>query len=145
MVTRQTLVGRSDNSISMDAEARFVATALNRTCTDILVQEYLFRGSVHDAANVIFLSLDTGICLRFFFDAGVFFWKVAPPVAAPGDDQSQYRLTEPTFAQRLRGQKIVAAEFAVSADSARELSIAFEGRVKLCLRNHMDNSALTCC
>jgi hypothetical protein len=129
---------------SMNTESRFVAAALNQTCTGILVQEYLFRGSVHDGANVIFLSLDTGICLRFFFDAGVFFWKVAPPVAPPGDDQFQYRLTEPKFAQGLRGQKIVAAEFSVSSDSARELGITFEGGMKFCLRNHMDTSALTC-
>ena len=133
-----------DNGKSMTRESRFEAAALNRTCTGILVQEYLFRGSVHDEANVIFMSLDTGICLRFFFDAGVFFWKVATPVAAPSDDQSEYRLVEPKFAERLRGRKIVAAEFNASPDYARELGIAFEGGIRFCLRNHMDTSALTC-
>jgi hypothetical protein len=128
----------------MDSEAGFVAAALNQTCTDILVQEHLFRGSINDGANVVFLSLDTGICLRFFFDAGVYFWKVAPPIATPSDDQSEYRLIEPQSAERLRGRKIVAVEFNPPSESARELGITFEGGIKLCLRNHMDKSALTC-
>lgn len=128
----------------MTTESGFVAAALNQTCTGIVVQEYHFRGYVHDEANVIFMSLETGNCLRFFFDAGVFFWKVAPPVVAPSDDQSEYRLVEPEFAERLRGRKIVAAVFNASSHSARELGITFEGGVRFCLRNHMDTSALTC-
>jgi len=126
------------------AESGFVAAALNQTCTGILVQEYHFRGSVQDEANVIFMSFETGNCLRFFFDAGVFFWKVAPPVVAPSDDRFEYRLVEPKFAERLLGRKIVAAEFNASSHSARELGITFEGGMRLCLRNHMDTSALTC-
>jgi hypothetical protein len=128
----------------MGTEEAFATRALNQTCTGFLVQEYFYQDELQSDANVIFLSLGTGHTLRFLFDAGVFFWKEASAVAAQSDALYQYHLVEPKFADRLRGRRIMAVNFSVPSESARELEIAFEGGVRVQLRDERRRSSLRC-
>jgi len=128
----------------MDREEAFATRALNQTCTGLLVQEYFYQDELQSDANVIFLALGSGHTLRFLFDAGVFFWKEASAVAAQSDSLYQYRLVEPKFAERVLGRRIIGVTFSVPSESARELEIAFEGGVRVNLRDERDRSSLRC-
>jgi hypothetical protein len=128
----------------MDTEEAFATRALNQMCTGFLVQEYFYQDELQSDANVIFLALGSGHTLRFLFDAGVFFWKEALAVAAQSDALYQYRLVEPKFADRVRGRRIIGVNFSVPSKSARELEIAFEGDVRVILRDEGDQSRLRC-
>jgi hypothetical protein len=128
----------------MDTEKAFAARALNQTCTGFLVQEYLYQDELQSDANVIFLSFGSGHTLRFLFDNGVFFWKESSAVAAESDALYQYRLVEPKFANRVRGRRIIRVTFSVPRESARELEIAFDGGVRVNLRDDKKRSSLRC-
>jgi hypothetical protein len=128
----------------MDREEAFATRALNQTCIGFLVQEYFYLDELQSDANVIFLSLGSGHTLRFLFDAGVFFWKEASAAAAQGDALYQYRLVEPKFADRVRGRRIIGVNFSVPSEFARELEIAFDGGIRVSLRDEKDRSSLRC-
>ena len=49
-------------------------------CLGLLAQEYRRDGDLVSPANVLFLQVAPGRWLRFFLDAGVFFWREVPAV-----------------------------------------------------------------
>jgi len=78
---------------------------------------------------VLFMKLPTGIWLRFFFDAGVFFWReVACPDRNYDEGSVSYRSTEIPDGARLLGQVVDRIEISgIDGHPFRELVIAFAG------------------
>ena len=112
-------------------------------CLGLLAQEYRRDGDLVSPANVLFLQVAPGRWLRFFLDAGVFFWREVPAAvgitdAAPGDS---YPLV-PASAPGLVGSRVKAAELrAVPPDGAR-LALRFASGAGLALVNETDESRL---
>jgi hypothetical protein len=104
------------------AEHEFAQEVENQHCEEFRVQELWFEGRLADEWNVLFLKLRSG-WVRFFFDAGVFFWKRESPVLPEKHEQNEYRLVRPEIAQVVEGRIILAASFSRLSSGGRTLSL----------------------
>ena len=65
------------------------------------------HGVPSDLVNVVFLEVKGGTWVRFFFDAGVFFWRTgAPEQVTGGEPAFEYRLTDLTERFNVMGRRI---------------------------------------
>lgn len=114
-------------------------------CLDLLAQEYHRHGELVAPANVLFLRFAPRGWLRFFLDAGVFFWREVPAAegiaaaeAAPGDS---YPLV-PIAAPGLVGSRVAAAELQAMPPDGMRLTLRFESGAALSLVNAADEVTL---
>ncbi len=115
----------------------FQASLVGQRVSRLIAQEHRHEGQLSDRFNVLFAYVGEG-WLRFFIDAGVFFWSVVsapnPPAASDGHE---YTLAECPFAGTVRD-----VVFSCSADSA-ELRVVLSDGNALCLHNEADQSTVT--
>ena len=115
------------------------------TCADIWQLEYWYRGHLASPCNVAFLRINDGQWLRFFFDAGVFFWKMVPRVDAElADGDFLYRPVRSADAAMLIGKVVEGCLFlGDSGGQNRVLRIRFATGGRLTLTNAGDENALS--
>lgn len=120
----------------------FVRQLEGRTCSGIVAQEFWHHGVASDLVNVVFLQVTDGVWLRFFFDAGVFFWRVGAPERVTGGEPAfEYRLTDLGARFGVVGRRITRVEFVQPDPDCARLVIAFE-RGRLILDNADDHSRI---
>jgi hypothetical protein len=120
----------------------FVRLLEGHECAGMVAQEFWHHGVPSDLVNVVFLQLAGGPCARFFFDAGVFFWRVgAPEVVTGGEPVWEYRLTDLGARFGVSGQRIARVHFVQPDPECARLVIQFE-RGRLILDNADDHSRI---
>lgn len=125
----------------MSAEATFASEATGARCHALLRQEHWYQGKLSALWNVLFVQVAADRWLRFFFDAGVFFWRsTRQPDSIPQQEESTYQLTSVIEATPLLGQVIVSVVFTDPDASVRELVIEFSGGGRLRLTNAEDEN-----
>jgi len=125
----------------MSAEATFVSEAMGATCHALMRQEHWYQGEPSSLWNVLFLQVAADKWLRFFFDAGVFFWRSAPqPDCIPKHEDNTYQLTSVREATPILGQVITRVVFTDPDALGRELVIEFSGGSRLRLANTEDEN-----
>jgi hypothetical protein len=73
----------------------FVDFVTGRDLGRMLAQEHWYAGELNDPINVLFAELSDGRWIRFFFDAGVFFWSLVDTPTLPEDGgENRYRLRD---------------------------------------------------
>lgn len=114
-------------------------------CLDLMAQEYHWEGELVCPANVLFLQLAPDRWLRFFLDAGVFFWRAVPAAvgitaaeAAPGDSYPLVPITAPG----LVGSRVAAAELQAMPPDGMRLTLRFENGAALSLVDVADGVTL---
>jgi hypothetical protein len=123
-------------------EQDFVERVLHKFCLGIQVQQVIYDGGVSDPCNVVFMELFESPTLRFFFDAGVFFWREEEPAPIRASAGFRYRLLRPEGFQVLEHKRIVHASFALLPRRRRLLELRFETGVRLCLQNADDKNTV---
>ena len=117
--------------------AAFQTALIGQRISRLVAQEHWHEGQLSDRFNVLFACVGER-WLRFFIDAGVFFWSAVPaPNPPPSADGHEYALAEHPFMGTVR-----EAVFSSAADSA-ELRIVLSDGSALCLRNEADRSTVT--
>jgi hypothetical protein len=124
-----------------DSEKSFVVRIWGRTCRELRTQQYCYAERLEAEWNVFWMR-DDSAWIKFFFDAGVFFWKEEAPSVPEGSRLHQYKLVEPTFASTLSNKEIVAANFGPLPGGGRVLGIWFEGGVALRVENQSDRTSI---
>ena len=113
----------------------FVQLISGRTVRRVLAQEYRYAGELGNPVNVLFAELDDEHWVRFFFDAGVFFWSVVQsPTLPESDEKYQYSLSDLGWSGAVENADLVE-----SFDGAR-LRVSFTGGRVLELNNSQDRS-----
>lgn len=126
----------------MNEPDEFVRLLEGRECSGIVAQEAWRHGALSDLVNVVFLQLDGTDWLRFFFDAGVFFWRMrAPEPITGGEPAWEYRLTDLGARFRVTGQRIARAQFVQPDPDCARLVIELD-RGTLILDNADDHSRI---
>ena len=126
----------------MNEPAEFVRMLEGQECRALLTQEVWHRGVPSDLVNVLFLQVGDRRWARFFFDAGVFFWRVAAAEAVTGGEPEwEYRLVDVGARFRVAGQRIARVEFVQPDPGCARLIIVLE-RGRLILDNADDRSRL---
>jgi hypothetical protein len=73
----------------------FVELISGKTLRRLLTQEHWFSDELNDPVNVCFAELDGERCVRFFFDAVVFFWNlVESPDLPESNGENRYLLKD---------------------------------------------------
>ena len=73
----------------------FVERLSGSTIRRLLAQEHWYADELSDPFNVLFAELDENKWVRFFFDAGVFFWTpVESPTLPEQSGNNRYLLTD---------------------------------------------------
>ena len=117
--------------------AAFQTALIGQRVCRLVTQEHWYEGQPSDRFNVLFACVGDR-WLRFFIDAGMFFWSVVPaPDPPPAADGHKYALAEYSFAGAVKD-----VTFTSSADSA-ELRIVLSDGSALCLHNEVDQSTVT--
>ena len=126
----------------VDVKAEFVRVLEHQRVQGLAVQQSWFRGQLTAEANVLFLQLAPGSWLRFFFDAGVFFWRMvdAPDAGERGDEDSEYRIVE--AAPEGAMGTVSAVHFTAPDRDTVVLTISFAGGAQLVLQNRDDRNTL---
>jgi hypothetical protein len=123
-------------------EQIFLERVLHRACGGIQVQQVVYDGAVSDPCNVIYLELVDLPTLRFFFDAGVFFWREEEPSPIPASVGFRYRLLRPEAFRVLEHKRVLTANFALLPQGRRILEMRFESGVGLYLQNSADKNTV---
>ncbi len=115
----------------------FVRFISGKAVRRMLAQEHWYLGEISNPVNVLFAELDDERWIRFFFDAGVFFWStVESPTLPESNEKHRYSLGDLGYSGTAEN-----ADLAESFDAA-QLRIYFaDGRV-LELNNSQDRSWL---
>ena len=124
-----------------DAESEFVVRVQGRKCARLLNQEHWYRGRLENEWNVLYLEFEDKGCVRFCFDAGVFFWREEKPSLPQSAEGNEYRLAEPPISKALHGRRLLAASFG-PVQGGRGLGLHFEGGAALYLHNAHDHSTV---
>jgi len=95
----------------MNEPDEFIRLLEGQECRGIIAQEFWHHGVPSDLVNVVFFQVESGLWLRFFFDAGVFLWRTGAPERVTGG--------EPTFEYRLTN---LGARFDVPAPTVKEIA-----------------------
>jgi hypothetical protein len=114
---------------------------IGSACEALVVQEYWYRGELHDEAIVLFLKPADRPWQRVFFDSGILFWKeVDSPDAyeTTTADEYHYPQIDLTARHDLAGKEIQRVLHHDEQDSTR-LEIEFRGGVRVVLQNHRDD------
>src|SRR5262245_66541646 len=99
-------------------EREFALEVENQRCVEFRVQQFWLEGRLADEWNVLFLRLSSR-WVRFFFDAGVFFWKRQSPSLPAKHENNEYRLVRPEIANVIEGRTILAASFSQLSSGGR--------------------------
>jgi hypothetical protein len=130
------------NRAHVNDPAEFVDTLAGRECRALLAQELWHHGAPSDLVNVLYLHMSDGRWARFFFDAGVFFWREATPEPITGGEPVwEFRLTDVGERFGVCGQRIEQVRFTQPDRDCARLAIVFE-RGTLVLDNADDRSRL---
>ena len=128
----------------LNVEQTFTSAMLGVVCADLLVQEYRWSGALISPVNVVFICANDGSWFRFFFDAGVFFWKKA--AALDGgfvEGEHSYQIVRVSEAEPILGQAIRSVAFAdVESSPGRKLVISFDNGAMLELQDENDENTL---
>jgi hypothetical protein len=129
----------------VNQQSSFVKAIRGTTCRDIWQLEYWYGGHLSSPCNVAFLCVNGGHWLRFFFDAGVFFWKMVPSVDAElADGDFSYRPVRSTDATLLIGKVVDGCLFlGDDGQPNRALTIRFVTGGTLTLTNVGDENVLS--
>ena len=112
----------------MNEPDEFIRLLEGQECRGIIAQEFWHHGVPSDLVNVVFLQVESGLWLRFFFDAGVFFWRTGAPERVTGGEPTfEYRLTNLGARFRVRGRRIERVTFTQPDPDCARLVIALEG------------------
>jgi hypothetical protein len=123
------------------AEREFATEVENQRCEEFRVQQFWFESRLADEWNVLFLKLRSG-WVRFFFDAGAFFWKRESPSLPEKHEKNEYRLVRPDVAKVIEGHTILAASFSHLSSGGRTLSLNIDSGSVLHLHNKHDRSSI---
>src|SRR5687768_8319573 len=123
-------------------EREFQSRMNGQQCEQFLVQQFLHRGRMASEWNVLFLKLTNGPWMRFFFDAGIFFWKEEEPSLPEDHEENEYRLVKPEIAKAVDGRTIVAASFSALSSGGRTLTFELDDGMALHLHNDNDRSSV---
>jgi len=127
----------------MTPELSFSEIMRGETCLDVYRLEYWNDGRCSSPCIAVFLEVRVESWVRFFFDAGVFFWNVVREVGAElSEGQYFYRSVRAEDAQSLVGKTIERCVFDGSPDGKRALSLDFTGGGRLRLSNADDETPL---
>jgi hypothetical protein len=120
----------------------FVRLLEGHECRGMVAQEFWHHGAPSDLVNIVFLQVSGGTWLRFYFDAGVFFWRSgAPEQVTGGEPAFEYRLTDLGARFGVSGQRISRVHFTQPDPDCARLVIAME-RGRLILDNADDHSRI---
>ena len=122
------------------SEQEFQSRSTGSVCSRIQTQQYWVDGKLVDEWNVLWMHLEDGSCLRFCFDANVFFWKEAQPSLPPETGSHSYKLVEPPVFAGVKGIRIRAIRFSESPRSS-ELNLEFEGGTQVVVLNVDDRTS----
>ena|SRR6266403_4362998 len=123
-------------------EREFTLQIQDRRCDEFMVQQFWHQGRLANEWNVLFLKLANGPWLRFFFDAGVFFWRTEEPSLPENHEDNQYRLAKPDVAKAVEGRTIVDAVFSALKSGGRTLTLELDDGMALHLHNDKDRSSV---
>ena len=123
-------------------ENEFVSRVQGRKCARLLNQEHWYHGRLENEWNVLYLEFEDKGCVRFHFDAGVFFWREEKPSLPQNAEGNEYRLAEPPISEHLRGRQLIAASFGPLPSGGRGLGLHFEGPMSFYLHNVDDHSTV---
>jgi len=123
------------------AEREFALEVQNQHCEEFRVQQFWFDGRLADEWNVLFLKLRSS-WVRFFFDAGVFFWKRQSPSLPEKHGNNEYKLVRPEIANVIEGRTILVASFTRLSSGGRTLSLSTDSGPALHLHNKHDRSSI---
>jgi hypothetical protein len=124
------------------AEREFALQIQDQRCDQFMVQQFWHRGRLASEWNVLFFKLANGSWLRFFFDAGVFFWRTEEPSLPENHEDNEYRLTKPEIANAVEGRTIVDAAFSDLKSGGRTLTLELDDGMALYLHNDKDRSSV---
>jgi len=126
----------------MNEPDEFVRMLEGRECRGMVAQEFWHHGVPSDLVNVVFLEVKGGTWVRFFFDAGVFFWRTgAPEQVTGGEPAFEYRLTDLTERFNVMGRRISRVYFTQPDPGCARLVIVLD-RGRLILDNADDRSRI---
>jgi len=123
-------------------EREFTLQLQDQRCDEFVAVEYWYQGRIANEWNVLFLKLGNGSWVRFFFDAGVFFWKKEAPSRPENHEDSEYRLVKPPLAKAVEGRTIVDAGFSALKSGGRTLTLELDDGMALHLHNQNDRSSV---
>jgi hypothetical protein len=123
-------------------EREFTLQMQDQRCDELMALEYWYQGRIASEWNVLFLKIRDGSWVRFFFDAGVFFWKKDVPSRPEDHEGSEYRLVKPTLAKAVEGRTIVEARFTELKSGGRTLTLELDDGMALHLHNENDRSSV---
>jgi len=121
-------------------EYAFAQQLEGQLCHELKVQQFFYEGRLADQWNVLFLRLARDRWVRFFFDAGVFFWKNERPTLPYRDNE--YRLVTPEIAKAVEGRTVLGVAFSSLATGGRTLTIELDNQTALHLHNERDRSSV---
>ena len=126
----------------VNTEQRFSDLVKGKICVEVSRLEYEHEGTV-SPCTVVFMRVGPDKWLRFFFDAGVFFWRlVETPDETRKENGFLYRVVGVPEATP-QPQEIQRALFKGSeGDPVRALLLEFQNGSKLRLVNAKDENAL---
>ena len=115
-------------------------------CLGLVVQEFHSAGEQVCPANVLFLQIAPERWLRFFLDAGVFFWRQVPEVVGISDAEAAPGCRYPLVtlaATGLVGSRVETATFhEVSRNGPARVILHFNTGATLALVNESDASSV---
>lgn len=123
-------------------EQEFTLQLQDQRCDELMSLEYWYQGRMASEWNVLFLKMGNGSWVRFFFDAGVFFWKNEAPSRPEDQEDYEYRLVKPKLAKVVEGRTIVEARFNALKSGGRTLTLELDDGMALRLHNKNDCSSV---
>jgi hypothetical protein len=130
----------------MEDRAGFIEILKGKICLGLVGQQYFWNGELVNDCGLLFLQISEDVWVRFFFDAGVFFWRIeAQSEVAQFDGEYEWQLKYLGSKCKVLGRRIEAVGFEGNeGGQINQLSIHFAPNVVLCLRNVDDRSQFSC-
>jgi hypothetical protein len=123
------------------ATDRFARALEHQRVLDLAVQECWHQGRLSAPANVVFLRVAPERWLRFFFDAGVFFWRtIEAPDTPAAADGFEYRIVQ--AAPECVGRTVSTVVVTAPDRDTVVLTISFAEGGQLILQNRDDANTL---
>jgi hypothetical protein len=128
----------------MNEEQTFKARINGANCIAVMQQQHWHRGKLSSLSNVIFLQTASESWVRFFFDAGVFFWRnVAAPEAPGSNEDDVYKIVPALGIACISGSAIISVVFqGLNGASIRTLVLGFTQGNHLTLINAADENTI---
>ena len=106
----------------------------------LFVEEFWYRGELAAPVSVVFAQIAEDRWLRFFFDAGEFFWsEESSPSLPPTTDDFSWRLTEVKFSGLVHEATLLASH---NCDEPSVLTVRSTSGEFLSLHNQFDGCRL---